>query len=65
MEGFVTIFRCQWKQRIQYELDGADYNDSLIWNSPEDIKVKPFYNSDDLNTDLEPNTKGVIIISTI
>ncbi|MBC7439943.1 MAG: hypothetical protein H7250_08175, partial [Flavobacterium sp.] len=33
----------QWKQQIQFELKGADYNEVLIWNSPEDIKVKPFY----------------------
>jgi methylmalonyl-CoA mutase len=26
----------------QFELKGADYNETLIWNSPEDIKVKPF-----------------------
>ncbi|WP_366184626.1 methylmalonyl-CoA mutase subunit beta [Flavobacterium ovatum] len=37
-----------WKQKIQFELDGADYNDTMIWNSPEDIKVKPFYHSDEL-----------------
>jgi methylmalonyl-CoA mutase len=23
----------------QFELKGADYNETLIWNSPEDIKV--------------------------
>jgi methylmalonyl-CoA mutase len=28
--------------KIQFELKGADYNETLIWNSPEDIKVKPF-----------------------
>jgi methylmalonyl-CoA mutase len=27
--------------KIQFELKGADYNETLIWNSPEDIKVKP------------------------
>jgi methylmalonyl-CoA mutase len=37
-----------WKQKIQYELKGADYNDRLVWESPEGIKVKPFYNSEDL-----------------
>jgi methylmalonyl-CoA mutase len=31
----------QWKQKIQYELKGADYNETLVWNSPEDIMVKP------------------------
>ena len=37
----------QWKQQIQFELKGADYNETLIWNSPEDIKVKPFYHIDE------------------
>ncbi|KAG1649520.1 Methylmalonyl-CoA mutase large subunit [Nymphon striatum] len=38
----------QWKQKIQYDLKGADYNDALVWESPEGIKVKPFYHADDL-----------------
>lgn len=37
-----------WKQQIQYDLKGADYNDSLVWDSPEGIKVRPFYTSADL-----------------
>ncbi len=37
-----------WKQKIQYDLKGADYNNTLVWESPEGIKVKPFYNSEDL-----------------
>ena len=37
-----------WKQKIQYDLKGADYNEALVWESPEGIKVKPFYNQEDL-----------------
>ncbi|SHJ41489.1 methylmalonyl-CoA mutase [Arenibacter nanhaiticus] len=37
-----------WKQKIQVDLKGADYNETLVWESPEGIKVKPFYNSEDL-----------------
>jgi methylmalonyl-CoA mutase len=37
-----------WKQKIQLDLKGADYNDSLIWKSAEGIDVKPFYHSQDL-----------------
>lgn len=37
-----------WKQKIQFDLRGADYNDNLVWESPEGIKVKPFYHSDDV-----------------
>ena len=43
---FEPVSTKQWKQQIQFELKGADYNETLIWNSPEDIKVKPFYHND-------------------
>jgi len=48
-QEFDPISSKQWKQQIQFELKGADYNDTLIWNSPEGIKVKPFYNKEDVN----------------
>lgn len=46
-EGFEGVSSKQWKQQIQYELKGADYNETLIWESPEGIKVKPFYHTDE------------------
>ncbi|MCG1037404.1 methylmalonyl-CoA mutase subunit beta [Polaribacter sargassicola] len=36
-----------WKQKIQVDLNGADYNNTLLWKSPEGIVVKPFYTSED------------------
>ncbi|GAB4163294.1 MAG: methylmalonyl-CoA mutase subunit beta [Winogradskyella sp.] len=36
-----------WKQKIQVDLKGADYNDTLIWHTNEGIDVKPFYHPDD------------------
>ncbi len=36
----------RWKQQIQYELKGGDYQD-LVWESPEGIKVRPFYHADE------------------
>lgn len=44
---FQEVSAKEWKQRIQVDLKGADYNESLIWESPEGIKVKPFYHGDD------------------
>lgn len=44
---FRAVSTKEWKQKIQVDLKGADYNESLIWESPEGIKVKPFYNHDD------------------
>ncbi len=42
----------EWKQKIQFDLNGADYNDSLVWESLEGIKVKPFYDAADLEKQL-------------
>jgi methylmalonyl-CoA mutase len=47
-DAFEPVYSKQWKQQIQYELKGADYNETLVWESPEGIKVKPFYHSDEL-----------------
>ena len=44
---FEKITSKQWKNQIQYELKGADYNETLIWESLEGIKVKPFYHNDE------------------
>jgi methylmalonyl-CoA mutase len=56
-EDFEPVSTQQWKQKIQFELKGADYNETLIWNSPEDIKVKPFYHKDEFSKVLAVNTK--------
>lgn len=42
----------QWKQQIQFELNGDDYANSLVWNSPEGIMVKPFYHADETHNQL-------------
>ncbi|RTY93414.1 methylmalonyl-CoA mutase subunit beta [Flavobacterium sp. GT3R68] len=55
---FNNVSSKQWKQQIQFELKGADYNDTLIWNSPEDIKVKPFYHKDEAEKPLSITTKA-------
>jgi methylmalonyl-CoA mutase len=47
---FNSVSSKQWKQQIQYELKGADYNETLVWESPEGIKVKPFYHHDEFET---------------
>lgn len=64
---FDPISSKQWKQKIQFELKGEDYNDALVWNSPENIKVKPFYNQDDLqdNLPVNPNANGFKICQNI
>lgn len=53
---FEPVSSKQWKQQIQYELKGADYNETLIWESPEGIKVKPFYHIDEFKEPLQVTT---------
>lgn len=45
---FDAVSAKAWKQKIQVELKGEDYNEKLVWESPEGIKVKPFYHPEDL-----------------
>lgn len=45
-EEFEKVSSKAWKNQIQFELKGADYNETLVWESLEGIKVKPFYHSD-------------------
>ncbi len=39
-----------WKSKIQVDLKGADYNETLLWTSNESITVKPFYTKEDRAT---------------
>ncbi|HUH74465.1 MAG TPA: methylmalonyl-CoA mutase family protein [Chitinophagales bacterium] len=32
-----------WKEKIIQDLKGKDYDDTLVWTSPENIKVQPYY----------------------
>lgn len=56
-QDFEKISSKQWKQQIQFELKGADYNDKLVWESLEGIKVKPFYHNDLDSATNNVNTK--------
>ncbi|NJB37655.1 methylmalonyl-CoA mutase subunit beta [Croceivirga sp. JEA036] len=47
-DEFSEVSAKQWKQKIQVDLKGADYNDTLVWETLEGIKVKPFYSQEDL-----------------
>lgn len=46
-KDFEGVSSKAWKQKIQVDLKGADYNDTLIWKTNEDINVKPFYHADE------------------
>jgi methylmalonyl-CoA mutase len=57
-DDFNPVSSKQWKQKIQFELKGADYNETVVWNSPEDIQVKPFYHRDELTKTYSVATKA-------
>ncbi|OYQ43285.1 methylmalonyl-CoA mutase [Flavobacterium cyanobacteriorum] len=57
-EDFSPVTSKQWKQQVQYELKGADYNETLVWESPEGIKVKPFYHIDEFKGGADVTTKA-------
>ncbi len=46
-DAFDPVTSKQWKQKIQVDLKGADYNDTLIWKTADGIDVKPFYHADE------------------
>lgn len=64
---FEAVSSKQWKQQIQYELKGADYNETLVWECPEGIKVKPFYHNDEFENKItvNPLKKAFTILQNI
>ncbi|BCY28493.1 methylmalonyl-CoA mutase subunit beta [Flavobacterium okayamense] len=57
-EEFTNVSSKEWKQKIQVELKGADYNDTLVWESLEGIKVKPFYHNDEFENNVAVETQN-------
>ena len=49
-DTFSEVSSKQWKQKIQADLKGADYNDTLIWHTNEGVDVKPFYHADEFES---------------
>ena len=47
---FNEVSAKEWKQKIQADLKGANYNDTLVWKNLEGIDVKPFYHLDETDT---------------
>jgi len=45
-QDFEPSSAAAWKQKIQFELDGADYNENLLTKTNEGITIKPFYHLD-------------------
>ena len=58
---FEPVSAKAWKQKIQVDLKGADYNDTLVWQTNDGINVKPFYHQDTLENTLyiKPQTWSI------
>ena len=44
-EDFEPSSAAAWKQKIQFDLNGADFNQTLLTKTNEGITIKPFYHS--------------------
>lgn len=51
---FNEVSAKEWKQKIQSDLKGKDYND-LLTQTAENINIKPFYHQEDLPEKLIPD----------
>ncbi len=47
-QEFEPVSSKQWKQKIQFELQGDDYNEKLVFKSLDGIHIKPFYTTEDV-----------------
>lgn len=63
---FQKVTAQAWKAKIQVDLKGADYNDTLLWKTNSGITVKPFYTKEDrTNQKIKLPSKGFSICQSI
>jgi methylmalonyl-CoA mutase len=56
LKDFPAVPTETWENAIHVDLQGADYNKKLVWNSDEGITVRPYYRREDIK-DLELQTQ--------
>ncbi|MHB0756227.1 methylmalonyl-CoA mutase subunit beta [Polaribacter sp. M15] len=65
-DEFNAVSPAAWKQKIQVDLKGVDYNEALLWHTDEGIVVKPFYTKEDRkNTKIQLPQKKFNICQSI
>lgn len=65
-DEFEPVTPSAWKQKIQVDLKGADYNETLLYKTDEGIIVRPFYTKEDrTNSKIKLPKKGFHICQTI
>jgi methylmalonyl-CoA mutase len=64
-DDFNPVSEKEWKQKIQVDLKGMDYNEVMITHTDEGIDIKPFYHQDS-KIDIEiPSPKNWYITESI
>ena len=60
LTDFDPVSAKAWKQKIQVDLKGEEYNETLISKTLEGIHIKPFYHNDDsiANTEIPGTPSG-------
>ena len=48
-EKFDTVSHQDWLDKIEIDLKGKDFEETLVWKTPEGIDVQPFYNNTPAN----------------
>lgn len=64
-KDFEPISEKAWKQKIQADLKGLDYNETLVTTSAEGIDIKPFYHQDSHQPVNLPQTENWLITEKI
>ena len=48
-DNFEAISEKEWKTKVQVELKGLEYNETLVWGTNDQINVKPLYTKNDID----------------
>jgi len=52
--AFDKVSHEDWRKKIEVDLKGKNFEDTLVWKSEQGIDVQPFYNSSNLPTNNTP-----------
>lgn len=47
-EKFPSILTSEWEKKIREDLEGADYDKKLLWNTGQGFTARPYYREEDL-----------------
>lgn len=54
-DNFNAVSEKEWKNKVQVELKGLEYNETLVWGTNDQINVKPVYTKTDINySEIQP-----------